>query len=366
MRIGVDVRELQEGVWTGIGRVVEAFLSEAPSLSPDVELFLYADRATRPELEKNGFHLRRLPQPSTLWFDQLALPRALRRDRVHVFFSPYYKAPLFSPCPAVATIHDVLFLKVGDRRLKHALFKPWARLIASRCESVLTDSEQSRRDLEEVLKLSPSKLSVIPLGVSERYSPSARDDSPQLLERLAIESPYILNVTNFRPHKNAVTLVRAFAELAAGEPELSLVLAGRHADPVDEILALVERHGLEGRVHLTGPIPDADLPALYAGARMFAFPSRYEGFGLPILEAMASGVPVVCSNTSSLPEVAGDAAILVEPDEVSAWRDALGRLATDASLRMRLRDAGLARAREFTWSQSVARILSVLHEVAAS
>lgn len=366
MRIGVDIRELQEGVWTGIGRVVEAFLSEAPSLSPGVELFLYADRTTRSEVEKNGHHLRRLPQPATLWFDQLALPRALRSDRIHVFFSPYYKAPLFSPCPAVATIHDVLFLKVGDRRLKHALFKPWARLIASRCDGVLTDSEQSRRDLEEVLKLSPSKLSVIPLGVSEHYSPRAREDSPQLLERLGIESPYILNVTNFRPHKNAVTLVRAFAELAPKEPELSLVLAGRHADSVDEIVALVERHGLQGRVHLTGSIPDVDLPALYAGARIFAFPSRYEGFGLPVLEAMASGVPVICSSSSSLPEVAGDAAILVEPDDASAWRDALERLAADASLRARLRRAGLERAQKFTWRRSVAQILSVLEKVASS
>ena len=366
MRIGVDVRELQQNVQTGIGRVVQAFLSEAPRLRPDSELVLYGDATTEVDLGHEGSRFRVLSQPLTLWFDQLALPQALEKDRIQVFFSPYYKAPLFSPCPVVVTIHDILFLKVGRKKLKHALFKPWARLIASRTRAVLTDSEHSRRDLEDILGLEPSRLVVIPLGVSLRFSPEARDRSPQLLERLGISGRYVLNVTNFRRHKNALFLLRAYARMAASEPELLLVLAGRPAGSTVELEAAIDRHGLRGRVLLPGHIPDEDLPALYAGAHLFAFPSLYEGFGLPVLEAMASGVPVVCSSTSSLPEVVSDAAILVDPRDDEAWRNALVRLTRDERLRESLMRAGLERARAFSWRDSVARILSVLERAAAA
>lgn len=365
MRIGVDVRELQRDIQTGIGRVLEAFLAETPGLRPDLELVLYGDATTRTDLKREGQRMRILEQPLTVWFDQVALPRALMKDDVQVLFSPYYKAPLFSPCPVVLTIHDLLFLKVGPRRLKHALFKPWARLIASRAKAVLTDSQHSRDDIERILGLG-ARLVVVPLGVSPGFTPGARERYRAVVQRLGIPGDYILQVTNFHPHKNDRFLLRVFARIAQDHPELGLVLAGRPAGSTREVGDFIREHGLEGRVHLPGHVPEADLQALYAGARVFAFPSLYEGFGLPVLEAMASGAPVVCSSSSSLPEVAGDAALLVDPRDEESWCAALGRLVGERPLREKLRRAGLARAGQFSWRDSVARILPVLESAASS
>jgi alpha-1,3-rhamnosyl/mannosyltransferase len=363
MKIGVDVRELQRATRTGIGRVVENFISETPSLDPDARLFLYGDNTTRTDLGGERTQVRVLGQPATVWFDQVALPVALARDGVDVFFSPYYKAPLAAPCPSVVTIHDVLFLKVGGRRVKNLLFKPWARLLASRVARVLTDSEHSRHDLEDTLGFHRSRIEVIPLGVSSTFSPDAREHSPRVAEKLGLSRDYVLSVTNFRTHKNNECLVRAFANLASQEPDVDLVLAGRAAVSTRRLEDLIDGLGLGGRVLLPGLIADEDLPALYAGARAFAFPSLYEGFGLPVLEAMASGVPVACSKASSLPEVASGAALLLDPNTPREWTEGLRRLLTDEPLRKRLVEAGLARARDFSWRNSAARILSVLEEV---
>ena len=363
MKIRVDVRELQRATRTGIGRVVENFISETPSIDPDARLFLYGDNTTRTDLRGERIQVRVLGQPATVWFDQVALPVALARDGVDVFFSPYYKAPLAAPCPSVVTIHDVLFLKVGGRRVKNLLFKPWARLLASRVARVLTDSEHSRHDLEDTLGFHRSRIEVIPLGVSSTFSPDAREHSPRVAEKLGLSRDYVLSVTNFRTHKNNECLVRAFANLASQEPDVDLVLAGRAAVSTRRLEDLIDGLGLGRRVLLPGLIADEDLPALYAGARAFAFPSLYEGFGLPVLEAMASGVPVACSKASSLPEVASGAALLLDPNTPREWTEGLRRLLTDEPLRKRLVEAGLARARDFSWRNSAARILSVLEEV---
>ncbi|HEX9726037.1 MAG TPA: glycosyltransferase family 1 protein [Vicinamibacteria bacterium] len=363
MKIGVDVRELQRTTRTGIGRVVENFISETPSLDPAARLFLYADDTTRTNLHGERIQVRVLGQPTTVWFDQIALPAALARDGVDVFFSPYYKAPLAAPCPSVITIHDVLFLKVGGRRVKNLLFKPWARLLASRVARVLTDSEHSRHDLQDTLGFQRSRIEVVPLGVSSLFSPTARQDTPRVARKLGLARDYILSVTNFRGHKNDELLVRAFATIASQTPDIDLVLAGRAAVSTRKLEDLVDRLELGGRVVLSGLIPDEDLPALYAGARVFAFPSLYEGFGLPVLEAMASGVPVACSNSSSLPEIASEAALLLDPRNVLGWTVGLRRLLTDEPLRKTLVEAGLTRARGFSWRNSAARILSVLAEV---
>lgn len=364
MRIGVDVRELQRGTRTGIGRMVEAFIAEAPPLSPNARFFLYADKSTRTGFEGEHTEVRVLGQPATIWFDQVALPRALAKDRVDVFLSPYYKAPVAAPCPFAVTVHDISFLKMGDKRVKNMLFRPWARLIASRAAVVLTDSEHSRRDLEETLGLDPSWIEVIPLGVSSRFSPKTQKNAPALASRLGIRGDYVLSVTNFRPHKNDRLLLSAFADLAAREPDLTLVLAGRPAASNQKLMDWIHRLDLKGRVVLPGLVPDEDLPALYSGARVFAFPSLYEGFGLPVLEAFASGTPVACSSSSSLPEVASDAALLLDPRDKEAWTQGLRRLLTDQRFRRTLIEAGLARARDFSWRHSAATILSTLERVA--
>ena len=364
MKIGVDVRELQRGVRTGIGRMVEAVIHETPNVSPDAQLVLYADSSTRLELTSASVDYRILEQPFTLWFDQIELPRAIAGNNVDVFWSPYYKAPIYSPCPTVITIHDVLFLKHGGQRLKNALFKPWARLIGSRASAVLTDSEHSRRDLVTLLGIDPARIEVVPLGVSERFAPERRDKVPDTLNRLGIPENYILTVTNFRPHKNGEFLIRAYAQVAKKIEDTALVFAGKKNRDADNLYQSAERLGVGDRVFMPGMISDEDLPALYAGARLFAFPSLYEGFGLPLLEAMASGTPVVSSSASSLPEVAGDAGWMLEPTDEEAWAISILSLLTDGALRQRHIQAGLDRASVFTWRQSVSILLDILERTA--
>jgi glycosyltransferase involved in cell wall biosynthesis len=344
--------------------MVEAVISETPSARPSLRLVLFADDSTRAAEVENAAELHVLRQPTTLWFDQIELPRALARHDIDVLWSPYYKAPIYSPCPTVITIHDVLFLKHGGQRLENAFFKPWARLIGSRASAVLTDSEHSQRDLVTLMGIDPARIAVVPLGVSERFTPARRDKAPDMLKKLGIPENYILTVTNFRPHKNGDFLIRAYARVAERIPDTVLVLAGKRTHESDKLCESAQRLGIGDRVLMPGLISDEDLPALYAGARLFAFPSLHEGFGLPVLEAMASGTPVVSSCTSSLPEVVDEAGRMLAPTDEQAWAEALFDLSTDVTIRHQQIQAGLERASAFTWRRSVSKLMDVLEGVA--
>lgn len=231
---------------------------------------------------------------------------------------------------------------------------------------MLTDSEHSRRDILDILRLDPSLIEVIPLGVSAPFSPQAKRETPALLEKLGIPKRYILTVTNFRPHKNDWTLIRAFSRLVARVPDIALVLAGPAAGPLDGLRRWIDRMQLREKIFLPGLIAETDLPALYAGAHLFAFPSLYEGFGLPVLEAMACGVPVVCSSSSSLPEVVGESGRLLDPNDEQAWSDTIYELLQDERSRQRWIQSGLDRASRFSWSRSVSLLLDVLERVSRS
>jgi glycosyltransferase involved in cell wall biosynthesis len=344
--------------------MVEAIIREASNVSPDTRLVLFADSSTRLELASTSGDYRVLAQPFTLWFDQVALPRAISRSHVDVFWSPYYKSPVFSNCPTVITIHDVLFLKHGGRRLKKALFKPWARLIGSRASAILTDSEHSKKDLVALLGFDPALIEVVPLGVSGEFTPDKRNDAPDMLRRLGIPKDYILTVTNFRPHKNGEFLLRVYACLAKNIEATALVIVGKKNREAYDLHQTAIRLGVGDRVFMPGMVSDTDLPALYAGARLFTFPSLYEGFGLPLLEAMASGTPVLSSSTSSLPEVAGDAAMMRVPTDEEAWAQSMLAMLTNDTLRERHIQAGLERASTFTWRQSVSNLMEILSRVA--
>lgn len=364
MIVGMDVRELQRGVRTGIGRMVEAVIREAPNTSPNANLVLYADASTRLDLASTSTEYHILEQPFTLWFDQIELPKAIARSKIDVFWSPYYKSPLYSPCPSVITIHDILFLKHGGRHLKNALFKPWARLIGSKASAVLTDSEHSKHDLVTLLGIRPDRIQVVPLGVSQQFTAAAREKTSDILNKLGIPQNYILTVTNFRPHKNGDFLIRAFAQVAKQIEETALVFAGSKSRDADDLFLSAKRLGIAERVFMPGMISDDDLPALYAGARLFALPSLYEGFGLPLLEAMASGTPIVSSSASSLPEVAGDAGTIIEPTNEEAWAKSMLGLLTNDALRHQYIQAGLKRASTFTWRRTVSHLMEILEQVA--
>jgi glycosyltransferase involved in cell wall biosynthesis len=301
----------------------------------------------------------------------LTLSAELRRrpvDLLHV----QYTAPPLAPCPVVATVHDLSFEHLPEtfKLRSRVQLRLTVRATARRAAHVIAPSEFTRRDLIETYKLDPARVTTIPLAVSPLFRPvEDAGEVERVRRRYGIEGEYVLAVGSIQPRKNLERLVRAYSSLRAerGRSNLpQLVLVGKKAWLYGGTLKAVEEEGLAGSVVLTGYVSEGDLPALYTGALCFAYPSYFEGFGLPPLEAMSCGVPVLTGNLTSLPEVVGDAGLTVDPFDTEAIALALGRLIDDDALRASLRERGLRRARGFNWRatarmtlQTYGRVMSV-------
>ncbi|MBL0588331.1 glycosyltransferase family 4 protein [Aeromonas veronii] len=271
----------------------------------------------------------------------------------NVVFSPSFIPPLFSRCPYIFTIHDLnhLDIKANDGFLKTIFYNYIIRIGCLRAEKILTVSDFSRRRIIEWSGVSPIKVFNVGNGVDDSFS-----------NKISFEMKtehYFLCVSNRKLHKNEHRLIHAFAESAINS-NIKLVFTG---EPNRDLLTVINELGIEGKVVFKGRVADEDLPALYRGAMGLLFPSLYEGFGLPVVEAMASGIPVLTSNTTSLPEVAGDAALLINPESVDEIRVGIERLVHDEALRAELIAKGLERAKLFSWDAVAARVQAVLDEV---
>lgn len=362
LRTGIDVRELVADRQTGIGRILKILLQELGRHDAGIVPMLYGDRRTRLPNTLATLRLRTLHEPVTLWWDQVRLPRALREDRIEVFWSPYYKVPLWPPCPVVNTIHDLIPMRYGRWR-DRVLFGLACRIHARRAAATLTDSEFSRTCLVRDLGIPPEKIHLVPLAVGPQFRPVDRRNQEAVLSRLALGRGYVLIVTNFQPHKNLRRLLEAYRQLPpALRSAHSLGVVGEGAGR-RELVAAREAMGLQTEVHFLGSVPDEDLPALYSGAAAFVFPSLEEGFGLPALEAMACGTPVVCGQAGALPEVVGDAALLVNPHNVADITGGIASVLADANLRADLQARGLARAGQFTPTRMAGAIRAALRSV---
>ena len=364
-RLAVDARELRPGVRTGIGRYLLEVL-RAASLD-GWSCVAYGDAGARLETPLPGVDWRVLDAPWTQWWDQVSLPRALVRDSATVFLSPYYKGPLSAPCPVVLTIHDLFFIGYpGQRRpVYDATMTAMARLYAGRAAAIVADSEYSKRSIVTRLGVSAAKVSVIPVALGPEFTPAP--PGAALPPRYAVAPPYVLYVGNFKPHKNLARLIRAFALLPGPlRGRHSLVLAGGAADGRAALVALAATLGLGARVIFPGRIADEDLAALYSGAAAFVLPSLEEGFGLPVLEAMACGAPVVASNRAALPELVADAGLVFDAEREGELAAALARVLADAGLADDLRHRGLARAALYTPARTSGRVLALLRDVSAA
>ena len=363
MRIALDGRELRAGVRTGIRRYGVEVLRAA--VSRGLSCVVYGDRSTRLEPPLPGVSLSVLDGAWTQWWDQVTLPRALRRDGADVFLSPYYKAPLAAPCPTVVTIHDLFFIGYPGRQrpLYDATMTRLARLYACRADAVVADSEHSRGEIVRRLGLPAERVTVIPVGLGPEFAPTELSAAQRA--RYGLRGPYVLYVGNFLPHKNLPRLLRAWAAL----PEWlrlthQLVLAGGDRTRQPALGAEAASLGLGDVVAFPGLVDDADLPALDAGATAFVLPSLEEGFGLPALEAMACGTPVVASRRGALPEVVGDAGLLVDAESQSAFTTALLRVLDAPDERAQLAARGLLRAREFAAERTAGRVVDLLQATA--
>lgn len=361
--LGVDGRELQRHRRTGIARYALEVVKAASARGWTVTV--YGDGDTRRDLALPGVTVRALPAPATVWWDQVALPRALRDDGVLVLLSPYYKAPLQAPCPSVITIHDLFFIGYpGHRRpVMDALRTAAARLYARRAQAVIADSEHTARTVVERLGVDRGRITVVPVAVGAEFVPSSLDERTRA--RYGVGGAYVLYVGNFMPHKNLGTLLRAWAALpGALRASHRLVLAGGGDAGHAGLHALAATLGIAGSVVFPGRVDDADLPALYSGAAVLVLPSLAEGFGLPAVEAMACGTPVIVSDGGALPEVTAGAAVVVDAGKEETIASAITAVLVDPDHAAALRRRGAARAQAFTPVHTTARVLDLLERVA--
>ena len=374
MRIAIDARYVQDH-FPGIARYTFNLVRALAGLGSDVGWVVIHNPA-----QKNSRYdvasLARLPGvelqvssvPTFSLAEQIQLPRLARRLSVDLWHSPYYVMPYRLGIPVVLTFYDAIAHHFPD-----TLAAPWkrppvellTRMAVRTAQRFVAISAVAAEDLERFYGVAPSRVSVTPLGVDEHFVPQDPSVVAEAASRYGLERPYVLYLASNKPHKNLPRLLQAW-HIARGEGRLAsfrLVVAG-HWDPrFPEAREMAERLGLGESVHFAGPVAEADLPAVYSGADLFVFPSLYEGFGLPVLEAMACGTPVVCSNTSSLPEVAGDAALTVDPLDVSALAAAIRNVLSDAGLRDELRRRGLVRAASFSWTRTGQQTLEVYRQV---
>ena len=368
MRLVLDGRIIADH-FPGIGRYTFNLAGAlAPLLPPGDELIVLHDRH-QPNTRFNLTSLARLPNLRLLEIDarnfslaeQWRVPNALHLLQPAVYHSPYYVMPYWPGVPSVVTLYDVIPLIHPEdySPLARLAFAVGGRLAARAARRVITISQASARDLRQRLGLPAARLSAIPLAADPVFVPQTDEAVARVRARYGLPAAYVFYLGSNKPHKNLPRLVRAYSRLAGGARQAPLVIAGHWDDRYPQARNAAAEAQCEERVAFIGPVAQADLPALYGGATLSVFPSLYEGFGLPPLEAMACGTPVACSNAASLSEVVGDAALSFDPLDEQAITAALARGLEDAELRADLRQRGLQRARQFTWKRTAEQTLEV-------
>lgn len=298
-------------------------------------------------------------------WEQLAWPLGVRQQNIDLMHSMAFVTPLWSPCPAIVTVYDLSFLHFPDRfpALQRLYLTSQTRRSVRTARQVVAISESGRDDIHRFFGVPLERIGVVRPGVDTTYQPRPQNEIDTFRAQHSLPEKFVLHVGTLQPRKNIPTLIEAMAKLP--EP-LPLVLVGGKGWLYDEIFAKVERLGLSGRVHFTGYVPDKDLPLWYNSATAFVFPSVYEGFGMPVVEAMACGTPVIAANTSSIPEAAGESALLFEPQDVSALANHIAQVVGNPSLAAKMGKQGRIQAQQFSWVRSGRDMTQIYQKVAAT
>jgi glycosyltransferase involved in cell wall biosynthesis len=368
LRVAIDARKLHD---YGIGTYVRNLVHELARQDHDDRYVLLCRGADAEYLRSLGPRFETICDRSGNYSirEQISIPMTLQRAHVHLFHAPHYVVSPLTTCPYVVTIHDCIHLRFPQylpNRLAPAYARTMMRVAARRARRVLTVSHASKQDILHYLGVAADKVEVIYNAIDTRLAtPPTDEDMARVRDRFLLTSPFILYAGNIKPHKNVDRLIEAYSILRRrGVVGVKLLIIGDEISKYPNLRRLVHRFQLHPHVRFLGFVPEDTLAALYRLTSVFVFPSLYEGFGLPPLEAMAAGVPVITSNVSSLPEVVGDAAVLIDPMDAGAIADALARVLGDDDLRAQLIQRGHERARAFSWARSVARIREVYVEVA--
>jgi glycosyltransferase involved in cell wall biosynthesis len=374
MRIGIDARTLS-GRFTGDRTYWRGLIGGLSEIDKENEYFLYTRLPVDGDPPATGanFTWKQVPSPTNdaLWM-QFAFPQALKRDRIDVGHTQYNIPLLGAPCPIVTTIGDISFKLFPELFLRkdREILNRFMPLSFKRAAHIIAVSESTRRDILRNYKsiVPPEKVTATLLAVGNKFSPPA--DGQEFARKMAndlieidTDDHYILAVGVLQPRKNLISLLDAFALMKLGSKSTphKLVIVGKRGwknqaldDKWESLPEPVRKD-----IVFAGYVADEHLPTLYGGADVFCYPSLYEGFGLPVLEAMACGCPVICARNSSLPEVVGDAGVLLAPTDSEAWARALEKIIASEQVQQRWRERGLEQAAEFSWTKTAELTLSV-------
>lgn len=367
MHIGIDASRSVGPQRTGTEGYSLHLIRALLALDAASEYTLYFNRPPAAGLFPPRLNLRQRVIPFPRLWTHLRLAAEIAVCRPEVLFIPAHTLPWWHPCPTVVTVHDLgyQYFPWAHPRLARWYLHLSTLFSARTATRVIADSAATKADLVQRYRIPPAKVTVVPLAAGPAFRPVAPEAAQATARRYGITGEYILFVGTLHPRKNLRRLLEAFALLKrqAHLPH-RLVLAGKLGWRGQELCRTAAQLGLEGQVVFTGFVAEEDLPALMSGCAAFAFPSLYEGFGLPALEAMACGAPVICSDSASLPEVVGNAGLLVDPWDTAALAQGLHRLITDEELRGELKARGLERAAQFSWPRCAHETLAVLKTAA--
>ncbi|MFB0519465.1 MAG: glycosyltransferase family 4 protein [Acidobacteriota bacterium] len=369
VKIGIDIRKIRD---YGIGTYIENLISQFSRFDSENQYILFCrpqDMEGLPQLGEN-FHPVVDRSAHYSLREHLSLSRKAKRLNLDLYFSPHYVLPLLTSCQAIVTIHDVIHLLFPENLPRKGAYY-YARFMMGRAlakaEKVVAVSHHSGADIQRLFPRYASRVEVIHNGIDPRFFRQPGED--ELLRAkggFQIDYPFILFVGNLKPHKNLTNLLKAFALLRGRrERGLKLVVAGGERDKSAQIREIIDRLSLGAEVRFLGYVNKEELCCLYHLAELFAFPSFYEGFGLPPLEAMACGTPVLSSNLSSLPEVLGDAAFMVNPHQVEEIAEGMQQLMENRPLREELIRRGAQQAKRYSWEESARRYLALFTQILA-
>jgi len=372
MRVGINGLFWKQQ--TGSGQYTRCLVRELMALETEYTLFLAREAEPGTENPRHRFIATPFSKNENLakvWFEQLSFPRACQgMDVAHM---PYFAPPLYPSIPTVVTIHDLipLILPAYKGSLLVRLYTRLVSIAAQRAQAIITDSGSSKRDIINLLKMPEERVHTIPLAADDRFKPEVgTSELDQVRQKYSLPQAFILYLGGFDQRKNMKTLFQGFRGLRErlGD-KYPLVLAGTLPNKDTPFFPhprrLAEEAGVSDGVRFIGWVPEEEKPALYSLATLFLYPSLYEGFGLPPLEAMASGTPVIASHASSLPEVVGDGGVLVDPQEPEAWAEAMVAVLTSPQKREEISAKAVEQAQKFSWRRTARETLEVYKQVAA-
>ena len=367
MIIGIDGNEANVSNKVGIGQFAGSILDQLSKLKTGHTFWIYLKNKPISDFPKESDSWKyKIVGPKAFW-TQIGLPFHLYTSKKpDVFFSPTHYAPRLSPVPTVIAVMDMSFIHFPELFRKKDLFqlKNWTSYSVRRASRVITISQASKSDIIKTYNISKDRVDVVYPGID--YARFDEKSSMETIkEKYNVPKRYILFVGTLQPRKNIARLIEAFDKVIKDKnmSDLSLVIIGKKGWMYEDILNTPKKLGIEDKVMFLDFVPDVDMPAFYKNAQVFVLPSLYEGFGLPILEAMKYNCPVITSNVSSLPEVGGDAVLYVDPESVDDIAKKIAQLISDEKLREKLIEKGREQIKKFDWEKSARQVLSILEEV---